>query len=72
MVTSANDNATYHLTELNGSRLPIPISGKREKIFKKWEDENPYLNDRNDEKGGAEPSNMSKVKEDMDETDFSP
>ena len=27
VVTSANDNATYHLVELEGSRLAIPIAG---------------------------------------------
>ena len=35
VVTSANDNDTYHLVELDGSRLTIPIAGKRVKIFKK-------------------------------------
>ena len=29
VVMSANDNATYHLTELDGSGLAIPIAGKR-------------------------------------------
>ena len=57
VVTSANDNATYHLAELDGSRLAIPIAGKRVKIFKKRQDENPDLNDLDDEKGGAEPAN---------------
>ena len=28
VVTIANDNATYHLVELDGSRLAIPIAGK--------------------------------------------
>ena len=69
VVKSAYDNATYHLAELDGSRLAIPIAGKRVKIFKKRQDEGPNLNDLNDENGRAEPANMSKVNEDMEETD---
>ena len=38
VVTSGNDNATYHLVELDGSRLAIPIACKRVKIFKKRQD----------------------------------
>ena len=34
-VTSANDNASYHLTELDGTRLMVPIAGTQVKIFKK-------------------------------------
>ena len=68
MITSANDNATYHLPELDRSRLAIPIACKRVKIFKKRQDENPDLDDLNYEKGGAEPANVSKVNEDMEET----
>ena len=52
--------------------MAIPIASKRVKIFKKRQDENPDLNDLNDEKGGAEPANVCKVNEDMDETDLSP
>ena len=72
VVTSANDNATYHLTKLDRSRLAVPIVGKRVKIFKKWEDENPLLNELDDEKGGAEPANVSNDNEYEDETDLSP
>ena len=35
VVTSANDNRTYHLAELNGTRMTIPVAGKRVKAFKK-------------------------------------
>ena len=45
VVTSANDNTTYHLTELEGSRLAIPFAGKRVQIFKKRQDENPDIDD---------------------------
>ena len=34
-VIRVNDNATYHLLELDGTRLAIPIVGKRVKVFKK-------------------------------------
>ena len=74
VVTSANDNATYHLAELDGSRLAIPIAGKRVKIIKKRQDENPDLDDLDEEKGVVEPANVSNVNddEDEDETDLSP
>ena len=68
-MTSANDNATYHVTELDKSRLAIPIAGKRVKIFKKRQDEGPNLDDIKDEDGEAEPINMSEVNEDVEETD---
>ena len=61
MMMSANDNATYHLVELDGSRLAIPIAGKRVKIFKKRQDEGPNLDDLNNE------DNVSKINEDMEE-----
>ena len=35
VVTSANDNGTYHLAELDGTRMTIPVAGKRVKAFKK-------------------------------------
>ena len=37
MVTSANDNATYHLAELDGTRLTVPIVGRRcREDFRQW------------------------------------
>ena len=37
---NANDNATYHLAELDGTRMAAPVPGKRIKSFKKqYEDE---------------------------------
>ena len=45
VVKSANDNATYHLAELDGTRLTVPIAGKRVKIFKKRHDDEPNLDD---------------------------
>ena len=34
MVIKVHDNATYSLRELDGTRLKVPIAGKRIKIFK--------------------------------------
>ena len=34
-VTSVNDNGTYHLAELDGTRLVVSIVRKRIKAFKK-------------------------------------
>jgi hypothetical protein len=35
VVTNVNDNGTYHLSELDGTRIAVPVSGKRIKAFKK-------------------------------------
>ena len=35
MVKKVEDNATYRLTELDGTRLSLSIAGKRVKIFKR-------------------------------------
>ena len=56
VVTSANDNATYHLAELDGSRLVVPIAEKRQ-------DEDPDLDHLDDE------HNRADVNEDMEESD---
>ena len=45
MATSTNDNATHNLAELDGTKLAIPLAGKRVKIFKKGHDNEPNLND---------------------------
>ena len=45
VVTSANDNAMYHLVELDGTRLAVQIAGKQVKIFKKRHDNEPNLDD---------------------------
>ena len=72
VVRSASDNATYHLVELDGSRLAIPIAGKRVKIFKKRQDEGPNLDDLNHEDSTMGPTNVSDVDEDMEAIDRSP
>jgi hypothetical protein len=35
VVTSVNDNGMYHLVELDGTRIAVPVAGKRIKTFKK-------------------------------------
>ena len=41
VVTSANDNGTYHLAKLDGTRMAILVAGKRIKAFKKHHDDEP-------------------------------
>ena len=36
VVTSPNDNTTYHLAELDGARLSIPIAGERVRSSRKY------------------------------------
>ena len=55
-ITSTNDNGTYHLAELDGTRMAIPVAGKRIKAFKKRHDGEPELGgmDSDDEQPEAE------------------
>ena len=55
VVQSANDNGTYHLAELDGTRMTIPVAGKQIKAFKKrYDDElDPDDLDSNDERSEA-------------------
>jgi hypothetical protein len=43
VVTSVDDNGTYHLAELDGTRIAVPVAGKRVKAFKKRHDDEPDL-----------------------------
>ena len=56
VVQSANDNGTYHLAELDGTRMAIPVAGKRIKAFKKRHDDepDPVDLDNNDERSETE------------------
>jgi hypothetical protein len=38
VATSVDDNGTYHLAELDGTRIAVPVAGKRVKAFKKRHD----------------------------------
>ena len=65
VVISANDNATYHLAELDGTRLVVPIAGKRVKIFKKQYDNEPNVDDLIDDEN--EQATGHEVNEVMDD-----
>ena len=54
VVQSANDNKTYHLAELDGTRLAIPVAGKRIKAFKKRHDDEPDPVDLDSNDGQSE------------------
>ena len=41
VVTSDNNNETYHLAELDGTRMAVPVVGKRIKAFKKRHETEP-------------------------------
>ena len=43
VVTRANDNGTYHLAELDGTRTVVPMAEKRIKSFKKRHEDEPDL-----------------------------
>ena len=43
MVISVNDNVTYHLVELNGTRMTTRVVRKRIKAFKRWNETEPNL-----------------------------
>ena len=60
MVTGANNNGTYHLVELDGTRMAIPVTGKRIKAFKKRHDDepDPVDPDSNDEQSETEDEPM--------------
>ena len=60
MVTSTNDNGTYHLAELDGTRMAILVAGNRIKAFKKRHDDEPDLGgtDSEDEHPEAEDEPM--------------
>jgi hypothetical protein len=42
-VTSVDDNGTYHLAELDGTRIAVLVEGKRVKAFKKRHEDEPVL-----------------------------
>ena len=69
VVTSANGNAAYHLAQLDGSRLAIHIVVKKVKIFTKRQDEGPDLHHLNDEDNRTEPTNLSYMNGDVEESD---
>ena len=62
VVQSADDNGTYHLAKLDGTRMAIPVAGKRIKAFKKRHDNEPDPSDldSNDEQSETEESRLGR------------
>jgi hypothetical protein len=49
VVMSVDNNGTYHLAELDGTRITVPVAGKRIKAFKKRHDGEPDLGTDDDD-----------------------
>ena len=60
-----HDNATYSLCELDGTDLKVPIAGKRVKLFKRRNANEPFDNFEQDEEQVYD--NMDEAEEDEDE-----
>ena len=56
MVTCANDNATYHLVELDGTRMTTTVVGKQIKAFKRQNEAepDPTMGIENDDSDGED------------------
>ena len=57
---SANRNGTYHLAELDGTQLAVPVAGKRVKVFKKRYEDEPDpegVEEDDDDRSEREPEN---------------
>ena len=53
-MTGANKNETYHLAELDGTMIAIPVAGKRVKAFKKRHEGEPDLGSMDGDDGRSE------------------
>ena len=55
-MTSANDNGTYHLVDLDGTRIAVSVAGKRIKAFKKRHEDEPDAGnvESDDDRSGAD------------------
>ena len=53
-VRSVNNNATYHLAELDGTRITSPVPGKRIKDFKRRNKVEPNMGANNAGSGEEE------------------
>jgi hypothetical protein len=69
VVTSVDDNGTYHLAELDGTRIAVPVAGKRVKAFKKRHDNEPDLANGDDDDNDDDGDNNDGNDDDADETD---
>jgi hypothetical protein len=52
VVTTVNGNGTYHLAELDGTRIAVSVAGKRIKASKKWHEDSPDLGSEESDDGG--------------------
>ena len=66
VVTSTNDNGTYHLVEHDGTKLAVPIAGKRVKIFKNQHDDEPNLDDLEEDESNQEMGHEVNEEEEKD------
>ena len=55
VVMSANDNTTYHLAKLDGTRIAVPVAGKQIKVFKKQDEVQPDPELEGEDAGAEEP-----------------
>ena len=62
-ITSANENGTYHLAEVDGTRLVVPVAGKRIKAFKKRYEDEPDPGSESDDDGRFGPDEGSESDE---------
>ena len=69
VLTSANDNATYHLLELDGTRISISVAGKRIKAFKKRHESEPEPEVEEDEEANENEDPNEDPKGDISEED---
>jgi hypothetical protein len=54
VVMAVNGNGTYHLAELDGMRIAVPVAGKRIKAFNKRHKDSPDLgSEESDDDGGG-------------------
>jgi hypothetical protein len=51
VVTTVNGNGAYHLAELDGTRIAVPVAGKRIKAFKKRHEGSPDLRSEESDDG---------------------
>jgi hypothetical protein len=61
VVTSVNDDGTYHLAELDRTRIAVPVAGKRIKAFKKRHDSDPDLQSGESDEDDADGENSELI-----------
>jgi hypothetical protein len=61
VVTSVDDNGTYHLAELEETKIAVPVAGKRIKAFKKRHNDEPDLGIGDDDTDGIDGEIVIKI-----------